>query len=273
MTQTMTQPMTQTMAPTPATAAEVCRSVRRSPRNSNRVRCGAGRGTTSRSVAISYTPGGLPGSAKEVNTMASTQREPDVEPGLEQVWAAPLQAVARAKHLAREVYEETIWDAAKAGMNPTQIARVLGTRDRKKIYAVTSGERSRSADAVIERPALLPAVYLRGAQAGEDVWERVKEAMWRRGWYTVLDRTAAWHLSRGRLAVILVDFSVRTRRDLKVGMVRAKFGERKAAGQEAPMELPMTGGWSQPLTYDADGQLDVEDIAVAVQGVIGTSML
>lgn len=265
----MTQTMTQTMAPNPAAAAEVCRSARRS----DRVRCRTDRETTSKSVATSYTPGGLSGSVKEVNNMAPTQHEPEPEPGLEEVWAAPLQAAVRAKYLARGVYEETIWDAAKAGMSPTQIARVLGTRDRKQIYAVNRGERSRSEDSVIERPALLPAVYLRGARVGEDVWDRVKEAMWRRGWCTVLDRTAAWHLSRGRVPVILVDFSARTHGDLKVGLVRAKFGERKAPGQDAPMELPMTIGWSQPLTYDAAGQLDVEDIAVAVQGVIGTSLL
>lgn len=122
------------------------------------------------------------------------------DPRIERVRAA--HAAVLAATAAEEV---AIRDAATAGASPSAIARDgLGTLNRGRVYAILG----RGPDGEAPNPpARTPIVYLRGAGASADLWERVTTAMWARGWATERDRTAAWHAARASVPVVLVDFS------------------------------------------------------------------
>lgn len=185
---------------------------------------------------------------------------------LEQVWAEPLRSAHSTRQQTRSILEETIRDALAAGVRPLHIARQLGMADRTRIYEIKNSPTAGGDSEVIE-PPLPHVVFLRGARVGSKTWEQIKRAMWRRGWHTTLSRGDAWHLARGRVPLILVDFSARSSDDVKVGLVRAVYGDNGKA------DLPLISGGSIPAPRDPDGELDPEAIARAVQEVIGQSML
>lgn len=57
-------------------------------------------------------------------------------------------------------------------------------------------------------PPLPTVVFLRGAGVASRVFDQASAALWERGLLTTTNRTQAMHLSRGGLAVWLLDFSV-----------------------------------------------------------------
>lgn len=119
-------------------------------------------------------------------------------------WGERIAAGRRQMAAARAAHEQTIRDAVESGMSIAEIARALQTKDRTGIYAILG--KARDGGTPI-RPAHTPTVYLRGAGRSDDTWACVQTAMWARGWATVSDRTTAWHLARGGVPVVLVDFS------------------------------------------------------------------
>lgn len=52
-----------------------------------------------------------------------------------------------------------------------------------------------------------PVAYLRGAGAPSATWEAIRNAIHALDIATTPDRTTAWHLARGGIPVVLVDFS------------------------------------------------------------------
>lgn len=121
-------------------------------------------------------------------------------------WINRVRAARQASFAARATEEQTIRDAANAGVPPTQIARDgLGTKNKGRVYAILGSGPDGGPPAA---PALTPVVYLRGAGNSDDTWQEVREAMWARGWATVSDHTTAWHLARGGVPVVSCDFSM-----------------------------------------------------------------
>lgn len=135
------------------------------------------------------------------------------------------------------------------------------------------------------RPSLTPVVYLRGAGVRQPAWDRIERAMWARGWDTTHDRTSAFHLARGGVPVVLVDFTSQlpnglSRGVITVGRVRARYRDDHEEGtlvdllttadaaqawrDHAPwinhpvtivtteMELPLISGGDIPRPYRLD---------------------
>ena len=103
---------------------------------------------------------------------------------------------------AAAVHDQAIRDAKAAGHPMTQIAAALGINNRVRLYGVL--------DKSYDNPAAAtptPVVYLRGAGAPKTVWDDIETAMHRRGLVVVKDRQQAWHLARGGVPVVIVDFS------------------------------------------------------------------
>lgn len=149
-------------------------------------------------------------------------------------WATRIQSARAERVAAMAAEEQTIRDAVTSGTPIAHVARALGQTNRQRIYDVL--ERGRQA---VVQPEWTPVVYLRGAGRSQAVWDRVEHAMWARGWRTTHDRTDAWHLCRGNLPVVMVDFTAGLHEvspapggDLNirdpyalVGRVRAKYGD------------------------------------------------
>lgn len=144
-------------------------------------------------------------------------------------WAKRLQAARDRIDTTRALEAQTIRDAWAAGMTGTQIAEALGIKNRSRI-----SEAINTTPAGTGQVTMTPTVYLRGAGIGDNTWEMVHQAMWARGWTTITDRTAAWHLARGGAPVVMCDFSSRDVHDyVVVGTVQAKY-----RGDEMALELP-----------------------------------
>lgn len=133
-----------------------------------------------------------------------------------------------ARDLASAVHDQAIRDAKAAGHPVTGIASTLGVTNRVRLYEVLEKSFDNPAD-----PAATPVVFLRGAGAPPQTWRDVETAMHRRGLATVRDRQQAWHLARGGVPVVLVDFSTGTPA-VSVGRVKAKWSlsrTTRSAGQ------------------------------------------
>jgi len=136
-------------------------------------------------------------------------------------------ATRAARDLASAVHDQAIRDAKAAGHPVTGIASTLGVTNRVRLYDVLEKSFDYPAD-----PGATPVVFLRGAGAPPETWRDVETAMHRRGLATVRDRQQAWHLARGGVPVVLVDFS--TGAAVSVGRVKAKWSLSQAtrsAGQ------------------------------------------
>lgn len=92
-------------------------------------------------------------------------------------------------------------------------------------------------------PQLPPVVFVRGAGAAAEQWQAMLEAIHAHGWHSVRDRMTAWHLARGGVPVLLVDFTDDDQ--VQVALVRAKYQDTDTGRR---MILPVVdGGW-----HDAD---------------------
>lgn len=56
-----------------------------------------------------------------------------------------------------------------------------------------------------EQPPVV-VVFLRGPGAGKSTWSALTAAAAARGWISTRDRTQAWHLARGGLPIVMLDF-------------------------------------------------------------------
>lgn len=97
-------------------------------------------------------------------------------------------------------------------------------------------------------PRPTPTVYLRGTGHTDEVWERVERAMWDRGWVTVRVHTTAWHLARGGVPVVAVNFS-RICNWHTVERVRAKYEEQPTGDSELAL-VRVSGGNHRPALRD-----------------------
>ena len=167
---------------------------------------------------------------------------------------------------AAAVHDQAIRDAKAAGHPMTQIAAALGINNRVRLYGVL--------DKSYDNPAAAtptPVVFLRGAGAPKTVWDDIETAMRRRGLMVVKDRQQAWHLARGGVPVVIVDFS--TGSDVTVGRVRARWKDvrrQRTIGQLLPKEErerlnAQESGWlTTPVTTeDREADLPLTDPATA----------
>lgn len=122
-------------------------------------------------------------------------------------WEERLRAARANTARAAELERQAVRDARNDGGTPTEIAAVLGVKNRQKIYGILAdfdyGE--------IPEPSLTPVAYLRGAGIDPEAWTRVERAVRARGFHTTHDRLSAWHLCRGGTPVVVVDFSAELR--------------------------------------------------------------
>lgn len=120
---------------------------------------------------------------------------------------APLRRVRttlQARATAGELHDQAIRDAEVAGLPIIDIARAIGVSNRQRVYAVLE----KPPVPPESPPTLSPAAFLRGAGADRETWDAIEYELHLRGIVTVRDRTTAWHLARGGVPVVLVDFSV-----------------------------------------------------------------
>ncbi|MFD9965020.1 hypothetical protein [Amycolatopsis sp. NPDC058986] len=185
------------------------------------------------------------------------------------------------KEAAEAHFRQTIREVVAAReATPTSITRLLGTKNKNRIYDIINAAPEKAAP----QPPVMPAtVYLRGAGYSDRVWKRVKAAMWTRGWHTTVDRTQAWALTRGGLDVVLCDFSLRNSKEsvldeepmldeegevlddtVNIGLVRGTINERK---QRFDLEfVDGSGGhFERPKRND---DLDEHDLAEIVAEVL-----
>src|SRR5487761_997748 len=141
-------------------------------------------------------------------------------------WATRIQSARAERVAAMAAEEQTIRDADRA-------RRASPGADEPAAHLRRLGARPAGCSPT--------RVDTCGVSAGRSpaVWDRVEHAMWARGWRTTHDRTDAWHLCRGNLPVVMVDFTAGLHEvspapggDLNirdpyalVGRVRAKYGD------------------------------------------------
>lgn len=143
----------------------------------------------------------------------------DPQPTNAEQVARRLQTTRAAISAAEEHHRQTMRDVQSDGTPITAIAAAMGVANRRTIYAALDSE---PVEPTV--PAPTPVVYLRGAGNSADIWQAYTKAMHRRGWMTVRDRTQAWHLARGGVPVVLVDFSATLAdHQVHIGRVTAKI--------------------------------------------------
>lgn len=163
--------------------------------------------------------------------------------------AERITAAQQAVRDAEAAFERAVRDEVNSErLTPSDVARALGTKNRQRVYAILGRSEDGGAPTA---PTLPQIVYLRGAGCGDSIWVHVVDAMHARGWVTIRDRTAAWHLARGGMEVMFCDFSsIRAElhaTTVTVGRVRAKYGD------DGDMELPLISGGelARPEHFDA----------------------
>lgn len=174
-----------------------------------------------------------------------------------------VSAASAAAEAAQAALEQAVRDARAGGATITSIATALGGY-RQRVYAIL--DRDPSAPT---RPAPVPVVYLRGAGVKAPAWDRIERAMWSRGWDTTHDRTTAWHLARGGVPLVLVDFSA-TRGDgaqarvVTVARLRARWDDESGDGPRE-MDLPIVAGGDhrRPYRRSDDGSWLLDEDAIA----------
>ena len=199
-------------------------------------------------------------------------------PDPQQAFAHQLVSASEARDHARIAFAETVGDALDAGLTEGQIAKILNISARSYIYKLRrdapapadskddgeGGVEGGGAGAEQPKPALLaPVVYLRGAGVPNSVWVEL-QLCWLRHWATTTKRRDAWHLARGGVPVIFVDFAKRSADDLKVAGVRAVY-----RGTPPKEILELINGGTVPRPPRADGSLDTAAVMVLVQEVVG----
>lgn len=173
-----------------------------------------------------------------------------------------LRAALDAKHRADAALTQTMRQIITSGeLSPEALAREFPDLTPDQITAAAAPADPDSA--VSSPPPMPPVVFLRGAGASSRVFERVTAALWEQGLTTFTNRTQAMHLSRGGLAVWMLDFSVPKNTDpgetpISVGEVRAVFDD-----QHQRMEFKRVHGrrFDRPMR---DGDLDERALASLV---------
>jgi hypothetical protein len=181
-------------------------------------------------------------------------------------WEDRLRAARAACAAAAALERQAIRDAKAGGATPTEIAAVLGVRNRQRIYGILADEELGE----VPNPALTPVAFLRGAGRGPEAWTAVERALRSRGLHATHDRLSAWHLSRGGTPVVLADFSgdvdgeIPVRgggylsgyaRQALIGLCRAKYD---ADGSRL---LALVNGGRYREAYMPSGDLDADVIA------------
>lgn len=146
--------------------------------------------------------------------------------------------------MSGQLRRQAVRDARSAGAHITEIALVLGIRNRNGLYAILDEK----LPAAVE-PAPTPVVFVRGAKVDAAIWRQATEALHARGWVVVRDRTQAWHLARGRVPVVLVDI---THTQPRIGLVKARYSDTQQ------LELPA----ARPATLL--DTLDLDQLALAI---------
>lgn len=108
------------------------------------------------------------------------------------------------------------WSSPPQSWTAGFVREPLGNSGRRRLYAVME-----KTPEPTTAPELTPVVFLRGAGATTQTWRQVQAAMHARGLVTMRDRKQAWHLARGGVPVILVDFSAG--RPGTIARVRARW--------------------------------------------------
>lgn len=180
-------------------------------------------------------------------------------PDPEQVVAQQVLAATAARDRAHAVWQQVMRDAMTQDMYRILITRLIGTENCQAVEALPA-QRTQPA----HKAQLPPAVFLRGARVSDEEWDTIKEAIWARGWHTIVQRTEAWHLARGRLPVVLVDFSTRDTDEIRVGLVTAKHGD------DGELQLRTPYAQTLPTPRLESGERDAEAIAVLVAKTLGT---
>lgn len=141
--------------------------------------------------------------------------------------------------MSGQLRRQAVRDARSAGAHITEIALVLGIRNRNGLYAILDEKPPPAVE-----PAPTAVVFLRGAKVDAAIWRQASEALHARGWVVVRDRTQAWHLARGRVPVVLVDIS---NDEPRVGLVKARYSDDKQT-----LELPLAGEATHVPALDFD---------------------
>lgn len=102
---------------------------------------------------------------------------------------------------------------------------------------------------------LTPCVLLRGLNQQSALWGEFKQAIIDAGWAPILDRTTAWHLSRGGTATFLIDFT----RDDSLGVARVLAKYQDKDGQRR-MVLPTVAGGQIPSTPERHVAFGIEAV-------------
>ncbi|WP_326581694.1 hypothetical protein OIE69_43780 (plasmid) [Actinacidiphila glaucinigra] len=153
-----------------------------------------------------------------------------------EAWDERLRGTRDAVEAARAVHEQTIRDAhAAGGRRVADITRALGIQNRNRITAVLNPTEDGDVPTP-KAPASPVVVYLRAPGFGEGVWDRLRQAMWARGWHAVSDRTTAWHLARGGLTTVYVDLAAQRDNDpITVQLVRAVYSQPLETPEHVPV--------------------------------------
>jgi hypothetical protein len=187
-------------------------------------------------------------------------------------WADRLRAARANTARAAELERQLIRDARDGGETPTRIADALGVKNRQRIYDILAG----FDDGEVPEPAFTPVAYVRGAGIADEAWTRLERAVRARGFRTTHDRLPAWHLCRGGVPVVLIDFSADLRghhdghpaeqgggyvgyqRFVRVGLCKAKYRDTP---DEREMLLALVNGGDQYEPWDYAARLDGDMVA------------
>lgn len=107
---------------------------------------------------------------------------------------------------------------------------------------------------VVTMPQLRPVIFLRGAGVPAEDWKRIREAMWAHGWATEQQRSTAWHLARGGVPVVMLDFSA-GRDVVTASQVRAKYAADPKTDPAAKTVLAALSRCEAPAGSSSPGVL------------------
>ena len=117
------------------------------------------------------------------------------------------------------------WGAALSAASTTARAAVCAVK-RLEVVALSAGygqpPAAHPADGSVSKVLPVPTMFLRGAGVSGGVWSAIKQTCAQHGWAVVRDRRQAWHLARGKIPMVMIDF---TDSVVTVGKVRAVYGE------------------------------------------------
>lgn len=82
----------------------------------------------------------------------------------------------------------------------------------------------------------VPTMFLRGAGVPGGVRTALKRACSQHGWAVVRDRRQAWHLARGKIPMVMIDF---TDNLVTVGRVRAVYSEAQEPLLSRPASIEL----------------------------------